>query len=411
MGRLNKSFALFSTVLFLLALVTVLISPLKAMDSWNIQGVGSANIATSVIAVGSNSNPHIAYSAFENDSHSNPSDVMYASWNTSSWRVQALTQGWTDDFVLDSNNDPHIIYHNKTGNLLYMNYDGNNWSTKQVANDGSEASLKLDSNGNPEIAYVTYSALKYAVWKDSAWYIQTIDSSGFFLNPSLALDSNNNPHILYGLNQNQPNNPQSTEDIKYASYDGSVWNIQTIVAGVDQGFGNLVLDSKGYPHFTYAKGNPQFTSNQVTLTYMSWNGSSWNSLAVASNVRWHGGGWVALDSNDYPNVLYVLLSESDLEVLTFAEWIGNEWATQNVTNSGFVGVSSLAIDSGGNPHVSFLVPTSGYGTYLYYATERPEDKQPISQDYTITVSIVLVTGVLISTFAFLAYRRHRKPLT
>ncbi len=77
---------------------------------------------------------------------------------------------------------------------------------------------------------------------------------------SLALNSSGYPHISY-YREGEPKG-----FLKYAAWDGSNWNIETVDNGRDS---SLALDSSGYPHISYY--------NDVSggsLKYAAWDGST-----------------------------------------------------------------------------------------------------------------------------------------
>ena len=101
---------------------------------------------------------------------------------------------------LDKVGNPHIVYGCHA--LYYTWFDGTSWHVETV--DASEdvgryASLMLDSNDRPHISYHDNisNSLKYANRNDGSWQIQTIDSSAGG-DTSLELDPNGYAHISYG---------------------------------------------------------------------------------------------------------------------------------------------------------------------------------------------------------------------
>ena len=125
------------------------------------------------------------------------------------------------------------------------------WTIQTVDSIGeaglSEASLALDSSGRPHISYFDYTNidLKYAAYDGSSWQIESVDVEGQVGgSTSLALDGSGYPHISYYDYANY--------DLKYAAYDGSSWQIDTVdSAGRVGRFASLALDDRGRPHISY----------------------------------------------------------------------------------------------------------------------------------------------------------------
>jgi hypothetical protein len=379
-------------VLLMLLGASFLLLPTQADLTWSIQTVDKNGATGSrSIVLDSNNNPHIAYCDYENGNWHNPLYVMYASWNGSDWNIENVTQGrGSIDLALDSNNNPHIVFNDGTGRLLYASFDSTGWNIQTVDNDGSSGSLALDSAGNPHIAYLTTRrALRYASWTATGWRIQPVDSSEIFdMNlVSLALDASNNPHILYGYNT--PGSQNILTIVKYAAYNSSGWYTQTVVSDAAVGgLGNIALDSNGYPHFTYifprinrTYGSPQYTNLNTTLTYVSWNGSAWNTQKVASNVNWRGlAGYLALDSHNYPHIAYYNSTPDGYSgALMYSSWTGTAWDTQTVDSNSSLDAGPIALDSNGTPHIAYLgqpVIPSNYVAYLKYAITTEPTQTP-----------------------------------
>jgi parallel beta-helix repeat protein/putative cofactor-binding repeat protein len=231
-------------------------------------------------------------------------------------------------------------------------------------NVGYYSSIALDSNGNPHIAYSDTSNwnLKYASWSGSEWAIQLVDSlervtTFTSMAPSLAIDSNGNPHISYIDDENA--------NLKYASWTGSAWSIQTVDSqGNMGGYTSLKLDSFDKPHICYQEMAPNFD-----LKYASWTGSQWETQTVdsAGNVGFFCS--LSLDFNGNPRVSYcdTTNTNSSNVILKFAAWTGSGWNIQIVDSAGDVGrFDSLAIDSTGKAHISYY---DGMNGYLKYASQ------------------------------------------
>ncbi len=130
-------------------------------------------------------------------------------------------------------------------------------------------SLAVDSRGNPHIVYIATESgnyytgghitarvnpqyLTYASWNGSGWDKQTAE---YFYIPDLrpstlgsvggfVLDSNDHPHIVYTVavqNDSESSVGYVKRSIlKYASWTGTEWNIQTVDNGTG---GSIALDS------------------------------------------------------------------------------------------------------------------------------------------------------------------------
>ncbi|MCX7021608.1 MAG: T9SS type A sorting domain-containing protein, partial [bacterium] len=249
------------------------------------------------------------------------------------------------------------------------------WQIETVDSEGDVGkytSLALESSGRPHISYYGDGHLKYASWNGSSWWIETVDSVGDVCEyTSLALDDSDYPHISYG----------GDGALKYARWNGSSWQIQTVDSDGDVGaYSSLALDDSDYPHISYyyasydsindVRFSPRddyeapvlITPDRYSrgyLKYAHWNGSSWQIQTVDSTSP-DVGMWtsLALDFSDRPNISYNLLYWDEYELrrgaLRYARWNGSSWQTYAVDMAGEVGeFTSLALDSDGNPRVSY----------------------------------------------------------
>jgi hypothetical protein len=432
----------FLSILLLSLLLVAFFSavPVHAAPTWSIQTIDSTSAGGGLIAIDSNNNPHILYAHYETGNaysgsvHPGPSELMYASWNGSTWNTQPIPPEIEGAFnlVLDSNNNPHLSYAGIDG-LMYAWWTGSNWTIQTVTKEGAiDGFLALDSAGNPHVAYTTdyYSSLnpvvlKYASWTGANWSIQTVDSSVGLSNPVyLALDSNNNPHIMYG-NKTDYFPPEggvnSLWAVKFATWNGSIWNIQTAFSDLSS-YGNMVLGSKGYPHFVYRQDYPISFSRNSTLNYASWNGSAWNIQTVVSNADVGNIVFLALDSYDYPHIDYCNASGMDSYSgsLVYAGWTGSVWDMQIVgPNSLATQAGPIAMDSHGNAHIaytglpaSFPISLIVYSMYATAAepiyTPTPPPTQVPSPSFSAFPLLLVLTVVVIGTVVTLVYVWKKK---
>ena len=432
MGKFRKSLSLAFVVVFLVPLI-VQLGNAETAPTWNIQTIDRTSGGAGSIAIDSNGNPHILYFHYEHieTRTSLQTKLLYLSKTNSTWAVMEIPQvSHFNNFVLDSENNIHILF----GSTI-ASWNGTNWNMQAVTVDGSANVLALDSEDNPHVVYTATlnssqyfaphynSVVKYSSWNGSGWNTQIVDSPISGHGITLLLDSQNYPKILYS-NDTYKNNTSSslnpvshgdldTVQIKYASWNGSAWNTQTLFSNVT-GYSNMVLDSKGYAHFTYSQND--------TIFYASYNGSLWNSEAIISNAELSLGnaGSLALGLYDYPQIAYASNNS-----LVYSRWIGDKWDNQIVgPNSMFLELGNIVVDKTDNPYITYMGWPPETPTYLIHysmlatAIEPPIAKPtptPIStlnSWSTVSQNLILIIGITIVITVALAvsllFRKHRK---
>jgi hypothetical protein len=390
--------------------------------------------------------PHIAYTAvdvgYEDNSHVHWYGydlVKYASWTGYNWSIQIIAMGSVQGLFLDAKGNSHISYEGD-GGLMYASWIGTTWVT-QTLNQNGGGVVALDSAGNPSVAFIDGKSLIYASWNDSAWNKQTVVSDSQISGPIyLELDAYNDPFILY----DSPVNVIDNGTIVNASYVGGVWQLDFLkmatrnngtwdISNVSYavGFSNMVLDPKGYPHLLYQFTNPEFTGrDNVSLVYASWNGKSWDNQVVVSNCSIDSMNLV-LDPQGYPQITYTtpdpLIHANSIylssDSLMYASWTGKNWEIQTI-DSPASGLSFLAFDFNGNPHISYIGQIYTPNGYIHYAqimyttaseplhtstSSQSTQRSPALRDIVFPLLAILIAFLIIvgAILVFASKKRRR----
>lgn len=353
MDRLSR--IVFTVSVFVIALLFCVD---RTANAWDIQVVEPYRYVGgwSSIAIDANNRPHISYDNFYR--------LKYASWNGSAWVVETIDSvgdtGHRSSLTLDQQGRPHISYIDTQNNLHYATKNGAEWQTN-IIDQSFYHSIAVDANGNPSILYSSSGELRLRSWDGTSWMISTVDTfedrgSGC---ASIAIDNIGITHISYY--------DLGSEKLKYAKWNGTSWDLQVIADVIsNDGENTLKLDVNGNPHITYYDGR------DTSLKYATWDGLSWVIETVDAEQeagRYHS---LALDGNGNPYISYYRQDEyvrRDTS-LWFASRNGSTWQKVLVdSGAGGIGIyNSLALDSRGNPYISYLDDSN----YLIKVATVPE---------------------------------------
>jgi hypothetical protein len=409
MSCLRKTATLMFVALFLTGLIAALPSTAQNEQAWTTQTVDTSGYAWSnghcPITLDSKGNPHIAYTGIRIADWSSTPLVMYASWNGTGLSTKEIAQGNAFSLALDRDDNPHILYtpfgmRGYDGSLIYASWTGKEWTNQTVESKGvGYGVVALDSSGIPHIAYIVGQEVKYASWTDSNWTIQTVDTFPEIPIVTLAIDKNGTAYVLYDCTISIEHNGNyfHSENLRLATWQNSNWSIQNIT--IDGAFGGLVVDSKGYPHVYYGD-----ETAGGDLVYASLDGASWRNqtLVFAERIGLKG---LALDFQDMPHISYTLNGKP-----MYASWTGTYWNTRTASLTG-----NLAIDSDGNPHISYLGRPAEKVlnmrvVYVFYATAiipplTPTPTPPsavvvfLSERYPAIITVVFIALIIAAVLA------------
>ena len=280
-------------------------------DPWGTLAVSNLT----AIGVDSYGDLHIA-GGYGDDSYG---PLAYGKWNGSTWDITVVDPavdifGWGDTYIaLDSSDRPHICYESNTDHdLKYAYWDDSAWDISVVDVDcgnypgGSNGpiSMVLDSNGYPHILYSdsTGDFLKYAHWNGSAWEIETINPYNSW-GEDIFVDSNNCPHVTYC----------DDNGIKYAYRDASGWNFYVVTEDMG-GVGTINLDSNGDPHILYSEGFSLYYANYYSYPdpFNLFSPSNGSTIPEPITLDWE-------DSQDSDPITYDVWYSLDETFSTYEE--------------------------------------------------------------------------------------------
>ncbi len=208
----------------------------------------------------------------------------------------------------------------------------------EVVDAGENPSLALDSSDNPHIAYTSSDSLKYARWDGSVWQIETVDTDVLY--SEFKLDSADMPHIAYLL---------SDDSLKYARWDGSAWQIETVDSRARKF--SFQLDSVDNPCLAYTHYDTE------NVKYKYYNSSSWHLEEIETERR-PKGVMLAFDSFDSPHVLYTYDRFYDFRMYTIAQQLrrdDSKWLLEFEMGLGksddWPAVNALVLDSSNYTHM------------------------------------------------------------
>ncbi len=294
----------------------------KKDGKWNTETIDSTDDVgeESGISIDSEGTPHISYN---DDSNGH---LKYATKVNGKWEIEIVENSEGNSHVdstslkLDKNNHPHIAYNIEPG----LHDD-----------DTNEEKIENDINDNGISAYV-----KYASWDGQDWKLEIVTKYGNDV--YLDIDSSNIPHISF--RKEDPDSKDTSTKIAYAVKRDNEWEVQIADDDTDaRGDTGIAIDSNGYPHIIYNDYENECKK------YAYWDGTEWDTQTIASETGEGEGVKIAIGIDDKPRVVFNY-SKGNKEHLSFATLNNDEWAIKKVDN---MGNPAIVIDALGHAHLAY----------------------------------------------------------
>jgi len=264
--------------------------------------------------------------------------------------------GGGNSVAVDSKNLPHVAYADDSNLAVkYAFFDGSEWNIESIETLHSgernpdlayavwvKIHLVLDAEDKPHLLYydVFSGKIKYAKKTGSDWIIDIVDdvtsegghsdyldtsSGGGFVVGSFVLSSQSQPRVLYwyiGSSVYVPSNYDESQEgkLKFAWWDGTKWNIESIAEEPSVCAGNLSIDSLDNLQATLTSNNE--------LRYATWDGDSWQNELIESEQEY---ALISLDSNNIPFILIHTLCDPTFSCLKepkFGYKNGQKWVIE-----------------------------------------------------------------------------------
>jgi hypothetical protein len=255
----------------------------------------------------------------------------------SRWFVMTLGGGVSyTDVALDRQGNPYICATYLSLPLRFARFSDKEWKIQNIAPEDSMAvqmacGVAISADGTPQVSWYRYSDspdfkhLKYAVLKDGAWLMRTLDfdaQTGKW--HTMVLNSQGNPCISYDAFVKGV--------LKLDCWDGKNWNISVPDSrgahGSDYSLGmgsSLVFDAQGKAHISY------YTDTAIRHAFQDGQGWKVETVEQISPI----GGFVDYRSSilfDKDGALHV--SYEDGGVAKHAYWDGTRWRVQVIAPAG-----------------------------------------------------------------------------
>ena len=355
--------------------------------------------------------------------------------------AKIISPGKNPVLMLDSFGKPCIsweeensIYFLRWNGFYWVDADGAGQEAKKISYsifNSKYPSLYLDSGDIPGIAWagglwVGWQNIYYLRWNGFYWSdidgdgVESMSvnapTGGYPQDVNLIYDSFNNPHIVWS---DYPENlTWTTKDIFYIKWNGNTWVdvdgsfYESVTLGVNtdgnQIQPNFVLDNLGRPYVVWVMINGGYTA----LRFLKWNGSSWvdadgaGQESISLPLSYNGyGPSLALDSDGNPHISFY--SETGIYYL---RWIGNQWVdadgfgieSAKIDNNsfnpiyGYLNNTSLILDNLNRPNICWYDDSEGRD-YIYYLRYVCDITTPtITPTHTISPTITITPTISIT---------------
>lgn len=172
------------------------------------------------------------------------------------------------------------------------------------------------------------------------WEMEMVDEPSFFWEASNSVvDKNNKSHVVFG-----------GDHLYHAWFDGTTWENEIVDSTSKVGsFSSLAVDNNNTLHISY------YDSLNGTINYATNKDNTWTIEAVETPTQITITTSIVVDSNNNPYILYKDDLDKSFKLATKTDGL---WIIETLQNidyySIYVSITSMAVDSLSNIHISYM---------------------------------------------------------
>ena len=323
-------------------------------------------------AIGVDNNGHIHVVQIKGESYQIRHSVNDGSgWNSMKINDCGNTYCWDIHMVIDGNDHIHLAYTTYTSwaeTLVYMNYDGTNWTDYTVSNSAhfGPIGIAVDSNNQPHISYAANGAdqcgngLRIASYTGTTWVYDTVEAgNNRGCESAIVIDESDNIYIAY--------QDRSSSKLMFATDKSGSWDSYSIDIGSSQMYPgymtSMTMDKEGQFHIAH------FDDKNYDLRYSTGSPSSgWNTEIIDSSGYTGRDPSITVDAANQPHIVYHTWTGQNLKYATIDPAI-SDWKVSTIASNADVGEgNSIFIDENGIMHVAFNDDTTDVLKYTTKST-------------------------------------------
>jgi hypothetical protein len=303
-----------------------------------------------VVTIDNNNTPYLLFADPANGSQATVKKLTADTWiNVGGSGISSGGINSPIGIITNQNGDPYVMYADITDQdkLVVKKFDGTNWSSVGTTlPKASSASLAVDDNGAPYVAYVDEVTHISRMKKFDGTNWINLDATGF-ANDMISIINmhiiKNIPYVLY-----YDGNNAIKATLK--KFDGSNWiTLYTAPTTLGPYTTQFTVDKLGTPSIIY-----QDDANSYKATVIKYNGSTWTTIGSAGFSA-GSAKYPLITTDQYGTIYTTYIDFGNSGKLTIAKYENGSWDVTGNTDAQPGGIiSGIVVGNTGNIYVPYV---------------------------------------------------------